>query len=266
MFISVERYSWEWLWIFREGKFTPWVSIIFAMTLYGVLRPIIKGYMDRAKAGGDRKYGFGFQRENLNPDMYFSFGIVAMFAFTIYLSWDWEFGARLVPHVIAWAGILFTGALILSDLFVVPPAKSAAVEGGAVEGEGTGDSVEDARGATASDAFKAATEDVHFDIQADYGDLDVKTIFIRAARYFGWLIFFFAAAAVIGLLPAMFLFLVGYMRFEGKESWKLTLIIALPMFIFSYLLFHTLLLVQWPLTVFGDLFPVVREIEWLNLF
>jgi hypothetical protein len=34
----------------------------------------------------------------------------------------------------------------------------------------------------------------------------------------------------------------------------------------SYLLFHRVLLVQWPLTVFGDLYPDVRSIEWLNLF
>ena len=101
MFISVERYDWEWLWIFREGKFTPWVSIIFAMTLYGVLRPILKGHMERAKSGGSNKYSIKFRRENLDPNMYFSFGVVATFATCIYLSWGWEFGARLVPHVIA---------------------------------------------------------------------------------------------------------------------------------------------------------------------
>jgi len=56
------------------------------------------------------------------------------------------------------------------------------------------------------------------------------------------------------------------MRFEGKESWRITLYIAVPMWICSYLLFHTLLLVQWPQTIIGDIFPVVRSIEWLNLF
>ncbi|MCZ6813657.1 MAG: hypothetical protein O7F14_06345, partial [Alphaproteobacteria bacterium] len=70
----------------------------------------------------------------------------------------------------------------------------------------------------------------------------------------------------IGLLPAMFVYLVGYMRFEGKESWKLTLTIAVPMSIASYLLFHTLLLVQWPQTVLGDFFPELRSIAWANLF
>ncbi len=261
MFISVERYSWEWLWVFREGKFTPWVTIIFAMTLYGVLRPIIKGYMDRAKAGGSGKYSIGFRRENLDPNMYFSFGVMAMFVSTIYLSWNWDFGARLVPHVIAYGGILFTGGLIFSDLFVVPPSKFAAVEG-----EGAGGAVEDARGTTAGDAFKAGEEEVHFDIQADYGDLGVRDIFIRAARYFGWLVAFFVTGSVIGLLPAMFFFLVGYMRFEGKESWKLILYIAVPMWVASYALFHTLLLVQWPMTVIGDIFPELRSIAWANLF
>ena len=261
MFISVERYGWEWLWVFREGKFTPWVTIIFAMTLYGVLRPIIKGYMERAKAGGGGGFSIGFQRQNLNPDMYFAFGVVATFATVIYLSSGWDFGARLVPQVIAWTGIVFAGGLIASGLFVSPPTKSAVPRG-----EGAGGGVEEARSATAGDAFKAGTEDVHFDIQADYGDLDVRTIFIRAARYFGWLLFFFGAASVIGLLPAMFVYLVGYMRFEGKESWKLTLTIAVPMSVASYLLFHTLLLVQWPQTVLGDFFPELRSIEWINLF
>ncbi|MCZ6496506.1 MAG: tripartite tricarboxylate transporter permease, partial [Alphaproteobacteria bacterium] len=191
MFISVERYGWEWLWVFREGKFTPWVTIIFAMTLYGVLRPIIKGYMERAKAGGGGGFSIGFQRQNLNPDMYFAFGVVATFATCIYLSSGWDFGARLVPQVIAWTGILFAGGLIASGLFVGPPTKSAVPRG-----EGAGVGVDQA-----GEPFKAGNEDVHFDIQADYGDLDVKTIFIRAARYFGWLLFFFGTASVIGLLP-----------------------------------------------------------------
>jgi len=261
MFISVERYGWEWLWIYREGKFTPWVTIIFAMTLYGVLRPIIRNYMKRAKSGEGRKFGLKFQRQNLGPSMYFSFAILAMFVMCIYLSAGWDFGARLVPQVIGVAGILFTGGSIMSELFVAQAPKSAVAPG-----EGAGGTVDHARSATAGGAFTAGGDDVHFDIQADYGDLDVKTIFIRAANYFSWLLFFFGAAALIGLLPAMFVFLVGYIRFEGRESWLMTLGIAVPMWILSYLLFHTILLVQWPLTVFGDLFPDVRSIEWLNLF
>ncbi|MDX1483769.1 MAG: tripartite tricarboxylate transporter permease [Alphaproteobacteria bacterium] len=258
LFISTDRYGWEWLWIYREGEFTPWVTIIFALTLYDVLRPIIKGYLERRK-GERRRIQIAFQRQNLDPSTWFSFAVLAMFVACIWLSSSWEFGARLAPQVISIVGILFTGGLIFADLFVAPAEKAAA-------SQHRHDTVEDARQSRASEAFRAGQEDVHFDIQADYGDLDLKTIVIRAARYFGWLVFFFAAAAAIGLLPAMFVFLVGYMRYEGKESWKTTLLIAVPMGVFSYFLFHRILLVQWPLTLFGDLFPVVRSIEWLNLF
>jgi hypothetical protein len=156
-----------------------------------------------------------------------------------------------VPQVVGWAGALFVGWHVLAALFVAPAARPVAG---------------DVKTATAGDAFKAGREDVHFDIQADYGDLDLATIFKRASSYFGWLLFFFGAAAVVGLLPAMFLFLVGYMRFEGKESWKTTLGVAVPMWILAYGLFHKILIVPWPQTVIGDWFPELRSNIWLNLF
>ena len=76
MFISVERYGADWLWIWRdfgdgEVKFAPYVPIIFAVTLYGVLAPIIKGYRARAKAN-QASSKFGFQRDAINPDLIFA--------------------------------------------------------------------------------------------------------------------------------------------------------------------------------------------------
>ena len=248
MFISVERYGAEWL-------LQPVVMVMFSISLYGILSPILRGYISRARASaaGGRS-AFGFQRQNLNPDMAFSAGILLMFVVTLIISSQWEFGAKLVPQVVGWAGVLFTSWLILSGMFVAP-AVSATVAGSA-----TGP------GATLSGGFTAGREEVHFDIQADYGDLEVRTIFMRAANYFGWLLFFFGAAAVVGLLPAMFLFLVGYIRLEGKESWLTTLAVSVPMWIFCYFLFHKILFIPWPQTIVGDLYPAVRSINWLNLF
>ena len=101
---------------------------------------------------------------------------------------------------------------------------------------------------------KVGASDVHFDISADYGDLSSNEVFKRAARYFVWLLFFFATAAVVGLLPAMFLFMVGYMLFEGRESLKVTLIVASSVWAMSYLLFHKLLVIPWPQSVLGHWF------------
>jgi TctA family transporter len=258
MFISVERYGWEWLWIFREGKFAPWVDIVLIMTLYGVLSPVIRKYIARVKSGTAVGFRLGFQRQNLTPDTYFGFVIFAGFAVCLYIASGWEFGARLVPQVVGYTGAGFVGWHLLSVLFVAPPVRPAVA--------GDGGQGEEFHAATAGDAFKTRQEDVHFDIQADYGDLDMPTIFKRVASYFGWLLFFFGAASVVGLLPAMFLFLVGYMRFEGKETWKVTLGVAIPMWVACYFLFHKLLIVPWPQTVVGDWFPALRSNVWLNLF
>ena len=64
----------------------------------------------------------------------------------------------------------------------------------------------------------------------------------------------------------MFLFLVGYIRLWGKATWAVTLGIAVPLWAFCYVLFHHVLIIPWPQTVLGDMFPVLRTINWANLF
>ena len=152
--------------------------------------------------------------------------------------------------------MIFIASILFIRMFTAPAiAVAAAIAGGG-----------QAHPPTAGDAFNVATEDVHFDNQADYGDLSVRDIFGRAAIYFGWLLLFLGAAFVVGLLPSMFLFLVGYMHFEGKESWKTTLSIAIPMWIASYILFHIVLVVPWPQSLIGILAPSLKASIWVNLF
>jgi len=64
----------------------------------------------------------------------------------------------------------------------------------------------------------------------------------------------------------MFVFLVGYMRFEGKERWGITLIVSSAIWLVSYFLFHWLLIIPWPQALVGDWFPHLRSIPWANLF
>jgi hypothetical protein len=258
MFISINRYGFEWLWIFRDGNFAPWVVILFAITLYGVLGPVVRKHRKRKKEGEVRESSFGYQSQNLNPNMIFTILILVLFVTVIIISTPWEFGAKLVPQVVAWLGIGFTGWLIISGLFIETRVKIALAGGGGDAGE--------SHLATVGDAFEAGENDAHFDIKADYGDLSSSAIYLRAMVYFGWLLLFFGASLVIGLLPAMFLFLVGYMRFNSKESWKMTLSISVPMWIASYALFHKLLVVRWPPTLVGNLFPDLQSSLWFNLF
>ena len=256
MFISVERYGADWLWIWRDFgdgdvRFSPYVPVIFLATLYGVLSPIIKGYRLRAKANRQSSK-FGFQKEAINPDFVFALILFGLFATAFGISSGWEFGARLIPQTVAIAAMIFIGWLVLSAMFIAPGEK-VAVEADGIPGRGEG-------------GTQPVQSDVHFDISADYGDLSGAEIRRRVINYFLWLLFFFGAAAIVGLLPAMFLFMVGYMRFEGKESWKVTLLVGIPVWLVSYMLFHKLLIIPWPQTLVGDWFPVLRTIPELNMF
>ena len=256
MFISVERYGADWLWIWRDFgdgdvRFSPYVPVIFLATLYGVLSPIIKGYRLRAKANRQSSK-FGFQKEAINPDFVFALILFGLFATAFGISSGWEFGARLIPQTVAIAAMIFIGWLVLSAMFIAPGEK-VAVEADGIPGRGEG-------------GTQPVQSDVHFDISADYGDLPGAEIRRRVINYFLWLLFFFGAAAIVGLLPAMFLFMVGYMRFEGKESWKITLMVGIPVWLVSYMLFHKLLIIPWPQTLVGDWFPVLRTIPELNMF
>ena len=148
--------------------------------------------------------------------------------------------------------MVFIGWLVLSALLVAPGTK-VVVDDDGIPGRGEGGTA-------------PVQSDVHFDISADYGDLPGAEVRNRVLNYFGWLFAFFGAAAVVGLLPAMFLFMLAYIRFEGKESWRLTLMVSGGVWAMSYLLFHKLLVIPWPQSVVGDLFPVLRTIPELNMF
>jgi small-conductance mechanosensitive channel len=73
------------------------------------------------------------------------------------------------------------------------------------------------------------------------------------------------AAQVIGLMPAILVFLVLYMRYEARERWSLTLLTSGIMWALSYLLFHVVLKILWPQAFLGDWLPVLRDSRYLNL-
>jgi len=65
------------------------------------------------------------------------------------------------------------------------------------------------------------------------------------------------------LLPAMFLFMVGYMRFGSGERWGPSLAVGAGLFATTYLLFHKLLHLPWPPALLGVLSPELRNLTHL---
>jgi TctA family transporter len=242
MFISVERYGADFL-------LHPFVLAMLALTLFGILRPVVQGYL-RSRNASRTRHALRFQPSALNTDSLFTVILCGIFIAALAVSSQWPFGARLVPQVVAWVGLAFLILHLFMRAFFVRAAAPAGPEGEAV----------------AAAQIPGTEGGVHFDIQADYGDLSRRDIFLRAAQYFAWCLFYFGLSALIGMLPGSFVFLILYMWLEGKERWRTNLIISVCTVIATYLMFHTLLHVAWPQALIGDLWPQLRSIQALNLF
>ena len=243
MFISIMRYQFEWL------KF-PIVIALLALTLFGLVRPIIRDYRE-----GKRKTRTSI-KVNIRPgaplpETLFTIAIILLFIICLIISSSWEFGGKLVPQVVGWGGLIFAGAHLLGRFLKFE--NTATVSGGkALE-------------STDHDPETDGKKSLHFDTSSDFEGLTKKTIQWRAGIFFGWCLLYLVATALIGLLPAMLIFLIGYIRLDGRESWKVTLSVSLPTWILSYVLFHYFLRVAWPQSLLGDLLPFLRGIRLLNI-
>ena len=240
LFISTERYGADWL-------TRPVVVVLFALTLYGIFSPAVKSYLARRKEKQTQP-GTRFHLQKPDADSLFTLILLAAFAFMLSVSSGWEFGAKMVPQVIAWTAVGLTSYLLITGLFFTqaPLDFMPKLDG-------------------IAELKPAPSDEAHFDITADYGDLDRRTILSRAYIYFGWCFAFLVVALVVGLLPAMLLFLIAYMRFEGRESWMVSLSVAASTWVVAYILFHKVLIIPWPQAYLGDWLSFLRSSNWFNL-
>ena len=103
------------------------------------------------------------------------------------------------------------------------------------------------------------------DLQADFAGLSAGDVRNRAVRYFAWCLFVVVAAVVIGLLPALFLFLLGFTLTEGRERWPVAVAVAVLTSAAWYFLFHQVLRVPWPAAMLGDFLPALRSNPLTNV-
>jgi len=69
------------------------------------------------------------------------------------------------------------------------------------------------------------------------------------------------AVKLIGMLPAIGLFVFLYMVLEGKVKPLTSILILLPFLGGVWFLFHELLHVPWPQSLLGDVFGVLRKLS-----
>ena len=107
-------------------------------------------------------------------------------------------------------------------------------------------------------AKEQIVESLHLDLSVQDEGMETKVMLTRAFIYLAWLLGFVGLAAVVGMLPGVFLFVILYMRIEGKEPWKLTMSCAVGLVLFAWFLFDYLLALPWPQTVIGDIIPALK--------
>jgi len=204
--------------------------------LFGIARPALA----RLRTGFRRKttpYEIVLQRDRIDRDFAFSLVVLIFFVAGIALSSSWELGARLVPEVVGIAGCIFVALQLVNRTCIrsVEPAGDIRTAVG-----------------------RAGSQ--HMDLEADFSGLASSEVRNRALRFFGWCLFVVVAATVVGLLPALALFLLGFAITEGRERWLSALLLSGVTSASWYVIFHIVLRVPWPAAWLGDVFPLLRSL------
>jgi hypothetical protein len=99
-----------------------------------------------------------------------------------------------------------------------------------------------------------------YEVLGAFGALSEKTVYARLVVEASWLAGFLIGVLLVGLMPAMGLYMFSYMATAGKTRWPTALIITVLLWIGFYFLFVKLLHVPWPPSLLGDTFPDLREL------
>jgi hypothetical protein len=160
--------------------------------------------------------------------------MLCLFSVMMVQASAWNYKAAIIPYIVGTGAILFCSLALLNDLL-----KAEVHEAKAVERKSLG----------------IADDKMHMDIASNIAHLPPKTLMLRGAIFFGWMLGFMASMATIGLIPTVPLFIVMFMRVEGREPWKLVILMALFMTALVYGVFDQLLSIPWPATLLGEHLP-----------
>ncbi|MDR5795107.1 MULTISPECIES: tripartite tricarboxylate transporter permease [unclassified Caballeronia] len=215
MSISFVRYGTDWL-------SRPVVVVLLSLAALVFFKPLFSALRSGGVAQFKPSGSIVLKREDLVYVFFIGIGLYMLLS-----SQDWLLMARIGPTVVA-SILVFAGTVSLAYKVFVIPANGAA----------------------------RASSGVHMDVSGDHDEkLATVTVLSRAARFLGWFVAFLACMSVIGMLPTVPLMMVAYMRVEGRESWKLSLILAVCVTAFLYFVFDRILHIPWPDSFLGRWLP-----------
>jgi len=227
LFISIQRYGVDW-------AMRPAVIVIFLFAFAGLMRPFLQ---DVRAYGGVGNMLRGFSKPVITARDLFPVGLIGVVGYMLWDASTWNFSAQIVPMIVGTMVIAFASVSLLNTVFRrASPPPSPAETGRA----------------------SSPQEKLHMDLQTDMSDMTTGQMMWRAGMFAGWLLAFMGSMATIGLLPTVPLFVVAFMRLEGRENWSIVVSQALGITLFIYIVFDQLLTIPWPPTLIGDWVPALK--------
>jgi TctA family transporter len=236
MFISIQRYGTTWM-------LRPAVIAIFILSFLSLLRPFLH---DVRAHGGVKKMLFDYSHPSLKSTNVLPVVLLALFGVMLADAVTWNFEAKVIPLIVGVGAVLFCTLTLANEIFGKPAEAEPALASGIVGAK--------------SDVLGQTGGKIHMDIASHVSHLPALVKLTRGALFFGWMVAFLCSMALIGLIPTVPVFIVGYMRLEGREPWRIVVPMATIMTLFIYGLFDQLLAIPWPETVLGTWFPMLKFI------
>jgi TctA family transporter len=224
MFISIQRYGVSWM-------LRPVVVVMFIMAGLSLLRPLLQ---DIRGHGGLRKMVSQWGHPQFAVGNLFAAALLGLFVVMLSESFEWTFAARIIPTIVGTGAILFCSLSLINDVF------------GLHERNG--------------ESAAAKSDKIHMDIASKTAHVPGKIVLTRGLLFFGWMAAFAASMALIGLIPTAPIFIICFMRLEGREPWKIVIPMATAVVLLIYVVFDQLLAIPWPPTLAGMFFPALKII------
>jgi len=259
MFISIERYGVGWM-------VKPFVLIMFSLAALSLLGPLLQDIRSRAPqtavaethvpyTGWLVSFWLGLKRTwsglkvmvtnfgtpRFATDNLFPAALLILFVVMLSQSFDWAFAARIVPTIVGIGAILFCSLSLVNEIFGVHERNVATATAGA-------------------EPDSTAPKRIHMDIASKTAHLPGATVLGRGFQFFGWMAGVMLLMWIIGLIPAVPIFIISYMRLEGREKWRIVIPMAACVVALIYVVFDQLLAIPWPPTLLGTFFPILKAI------
>jgi TctA family transporter len=278
MFISVERYGVTWF-------ARPVVAILFIIAVLGLMRPLID---DVKRHGGVVRLLTDFGMPRFHPAQMMAMLMLFILGSAMLIALQWDFSAKIVPLVVGSVAFMAAAFSLLNDMCrrdqeptgtlaeqyereveqqmraaeasaspsMIPGAPAMAMA--AATPGGTTTTTTTPTAAVAQARIQADAERLHMDLESDTKHLSVRTIAIRAVRFFAYLIAFMGVMSVIGLVPTAGLFVIFFMRFENQERWSVVIPYSMILMFSISFVFDYVMSIPWPPTLIAQWFPALK--------